>query len=93
MADSVIERLAAREREKALVVSSDAAVVRHARRHNAATIDSGRFEEKLMLAAYLGLKGAAEKELSGWTPTTRKKGPRRRLTKRQRKNRRRQSKL
>ncbi|MGB5986757.1 MAG: NYN domain-containing protein, partial [Desulfobacterales bacterium] len=93
LADSVIARMAAREREKALVVSSDAAVLRHARQHNAATMEAGLFEEKVMLAAYLEFKGAPETESSGWTPTTRKKGPRHRLTKRQRRNRRRQAKL
>lgn len=93
LADSVIKRMAAREREKALVVSSDNAVMRHARQQGAATIQSPEFEEKLMMAAYMDLKGATEEELQGWKPTTRKKGPHRRLPKHQRRNNQRLSKL
>ena len=93
LADTVIKRMAAREREKALVVSSDNDVVQYARRQGAATIDAPTFEEKLMLASYMDIKGDTEEASPGWTPTTRKKGPRRRLTKRQRKNEKKLAKL
>jgi hypothetical protein len=93
LADAVIGRMVTREREKALVVSSDNAVMDHARRQGATTIPSPDFEEKLAMAAYADLKGASEEENQGWIPSTRKKGPRRRLPKRLRRNNRRLSKL
>jgi len=93
LADTVIKRMAAREREKALVVSSDGDVKRYARQQGAATIEAADFADKLLQAAYMDLKGAEEDESRGWKPTTRKKGPRRRLSKRQRRNNQRLSKL
>jgi predicted RNA-binding protein with PIN domain len=87
MADNVIKRMAAREREGALVVSSDRDVTRYAQARGAAIIDSPAFEEKLQMAAYLDMKGLDEEPASGWEPTTRKKGPRRRLSKKDRRNR------
>ncbi len=86
-ADAVIRRMAAREREKALVVSSDRGIVDFAAARGAAVIDSPAFEERVELALHLGQKGGGEAPAEGWTPTTRKKGPRRRLPKRQRRNR------
>ncbi len=54
----------------------------------AATIGSPAFEEKLTLAAYLAIKGSdAEAEHSGWQPTTRKKGPQHRRSKKERRRR------
>lgn len=93
-ADTVIKRMAAREREKALVVSSDRAVVDRAASSGAATISSPAFEDKIRMAAFLSGAGATgEDEDTGWIPTTRKKGPSRRLRKRDRRSRRKIKKL
>jgi uncharacterized protein len=90
-ADAVIKRLAAQFGEKALVVTSDRDVADFAALKGATPISSPEFEERLMMAAYLEIKGADDiQEDSGWNPTTRKKGPQRRLSK---KDRRRKVKL
>jgi predicted RNA-binding protein with PIN domain len=86
-ADDVIKRMACQEREKALVVSSDREVVNVAASCGAATISAPQFEVKIEMAAHLdGHNGEAD-DLSGWTPTTKKKGPARRISKKQRRNR------
>ncbi len=87
LADTVIKRMAAREREKALVVSSDLDVVNYAQSHGAATISSPLFEEKIAMAAYMDTKGVDSKNEGGWIPTTKKKGPSRRLSKKDRRSR------
>jgi len=86
-ADHVIKRMAAKEREKALVVSSDKEVVNYAESKGAATISSPLFEERVHLAASYISDDADPVIHSGWAPTTKKKGPRRRLSKRHRRNR------
>ncbi len=85
-ADNVIKNMAAREREGALVVSSDRDVTAFAQSRGAAIIESPAFEQKLMLVTYLETKGLDEEPDSGWKPTTRKKGPRRRLSKKARRS-------
>jgi predicted RNA-binding protein with PIN domain len=87
LADTVIKRMAAREKHKALVVSSDREVVDFASHHGAATISSPMFEQKIAMAQFSDTAGDAADENRGWVPTTKKKGPRRRLSKRQRRNR------
>jgi predicted RNA-binding protein with PIN domain len=85
-ADSLIRRMAAVERERALVVSSDRAVADGAAACGAAVIDAPAFEQRLDMAlAMAGDEGPAGAS-SGWVPTTRKKGPSRRLPKRKRRN-------
>jgi len=86
-ADTVIKRMAARDREKALVVSSDMDIVNFAASMGAATISSPAFEEKITMAVYMDTKGEVEQNQGGWVPTTKKKGPSRRLSKRKRRNR------
>ena len=84
-ADDVICRMARREKERALVVSSDREVMAAAESAGAATMDSTAFESKVTMAHYLSLKGGEDPDdLTGWQPTTRKKGPSRRLSKRKR---------
>ncbi len=85
-ADTVIKRMAAREREKALVVSSDLDVVNFATSKGAATISSHAFEEKIAMSAHMNTK-RIENEDGGWIPTTKKKGPSRRLSKKKRRDR------
>jgi uncharacterized protein len=86
-ADTVIKRMAARDREKALVVSSDLDIVNFAASMGTATISSPAFEEKITMAVYMDTKGEVEQNQGGWVPTTKKKGPSRRLSKRKRRNR------
>lgn len=86
LADTVIKKMAAGEKQKALVVSSDQDIVRSAESSGAATINANDFENKLTLATQLNGAGSDRDDYDGWTPTTKKKGPSRRLSKRQRKN-------
>jgi len=83
-ADTLIKRMADELREKALVVSSDRDITDYAAGRGASVIGSPDFEMKMAMAAY-GDPGDGD-EGAGWTPTTRKKGPGRRLPKRQRRN-------
>ena len=88
LADAVIKRMCARERGEVLVVSSDTDIVRYAEARGAATIPSPAFEDKLMMAQYTDAAGEDDEAGdSGWAPTTRKKGPARRSSKRERRNR------
>jgi len=89
-ADTEIKRIAAQERERALVVTSDRDIVRFVSARGAATMSSDAFEEKIWMTSYMMSKGIASEEgdeADGWTPTTRKKGPHRRLSKAERRNR------
>jgi len=86
-ADAVIKNMARREGPKALVVSSDQEIVRAAAAWGAATINAREFEDKLVASQFLDAKPVEGENHSGWKPTTKKKGPSRRLSKRQRQNR------
>jgi uncharacterized protein len=90
----VIMRMVAREREKILVVSSDREVVRFAENRGAVAISSPDFEARMAMAAS-GITGGGGEESpeSGWIPTTRKKGPVRRRSKKERRSRRKIEKL
>lgn len=92
-ADTVIKRLAKSEREKALVVSSDRDVVESAIRYGAAAVDTATFEKRIGLAAASIGPESASQESAGWQPTTRKRGPSRRLPKKRRKQRAKLNKL
>jgi predicted RNA-binding protein with PIN domain len=83
-ADTLIKRMAGELGEKALVVSSDRDITDYVAGRGAAIIGSPDFEMKMSMAAY-GDPGD-EDENTGWEPTTRKKGPGRRLPKRRRRN-------
>jgi hypothetical protein len=89
----VIKKMAAVEKQKALVVSSDREIVRSADSSGAATINVIEFENKLILASGMDGMESDRDNYAGWTPTTKKKGPSRRLSKRQRRNRARVRKL
>jgi len=88
LADTVIKRMAARERERALIVSSDMDVVNFSELQGAATISSPEFEAKIEMAVYMDMKGAVSEDEneSGWIPTTKKKGPPRRSSKKERRS-------
>ena len=92
-ADSLIKKIARKEKEKALVVSSDMDVVNSALGSGSSVISSSEFEEKLALARFADPKGYDENEDKGWIPTTKKKGPRKRLPRQLRQNKRKTDKL
>ncbi len=89
LADSVIKKIVARERERAVVVTSDREIADFASKYGAATIGSLEFENKVNMATHLDMNETdfAETEGEGWTPTTKKRGPSRRRSKRDRKRR------
>jgi predicted RNA-binding protein with PIN domain len=89
-ADEVIKRLLARERERALVVSSDREIQDAAEQVRATWINAGEFESSYLPGAETG---EPEEDDSEATRGTRKKGPARRLSKRQRQRRQRLKKL
>lgn len=93
LADGVIKRMARKEGERALVVSSDREVQRYSHRHRATVIDSGHFEQKLLMAGGNGLGAVYDGDETGWQATTRKKGPSRRTPKRKRRHLRKMRKL
>jgi len=86
-ADSVIKNMARGEKEKALIVSSDRDIVRSAASFRSATISADDFEKKLLLARHAHGVEIGIDDYEGWKPTTKKKGPSRRLSRRQRRNR------
>ena len=86
-ADAVIKKMARREKQKALVVSSDQEITRSAASSGAATINANDFESKLAMSLYEDGAETDSDENEGWKPTTKKKGPKRRLSRRQRSNR------
>jgi predicted RNA-binding protein with PIN domain len=94
LADAVIKRMATREKQKLLVVTSDSDIVQFVKSVGSAVISAPEFEERLMMARYMDQKGMEASEgSSGWQPTTKKKGPSRRLPKSRRKMAKRISKL
>jgi len=86
-ADDVIKRMASSEREKALVVSSDREVADSAASCGAATISARQFEARITMVANPDIPISQAEDSSGWNPTTKKKGPSRKLSKRQRRSR------
>lgn len=95
LADSVIKRIVARERERAVVVTSDREIAIFAAEHGATIIDSIQFEHKMKMAMYADVdeSDSLETEEAGWKPTTKKKGPSRRTSKQRRKSQARTRKL
>lgn len=94
-ADAVIKRMAAREKEKALVVSSDHDVADFCLSRGASVVGSREFEERMELASQMAAAGniMGNEADDGWMPTTRKKGPSRRAPKRERRHRQRIMKI
>ena len=94
LADTVIKRMVDQEKHRAMVVTSDREVIDYAEKRGAATIKSSGFEDKMMLAQYYDIKGIdSESESKEWSPTTRKKGPAWRVSKRKRRGKARINKL
>jgi len=93
-ADDVIKRMVAKEGERALIVSSDRDIISFAASRGAATIGAREFEQKVSAALYSNTSARkGDQGDYGWRPTTRKKGPSRRLPKRKRRNNRKLVKL
>jgi predicted RNA-binding protein with PIN domain len=94
-ADTVISRMASREREKALVVSSDNELVQRCASRGAATVGAREFEEKMEMAAMMDVKGELSESGGddGWVPTTKKKGRSKKLPKKARKTQKKLKKL
>jgi predicted RNA-binding protein with PIN domain len=89
-ADSVIKRICQKEGKNVLVVTSDRELAGYAESCGSVAMDSPDFEAKMEMALYLDLKGTdTEDEEEGWSPSrgTRKKGPAKRLSKKERKKR------
>jgi len=86
-ADAVIKKMTSRLKEKALVVSSDREIIDHAVLKGAATIRSPEFEKIVLSITGEGDRSNETGEDSSWTPTTKKKGPRRRLPRNARRSR------
>ncbi|WP_456432350.1 NYN domain-containing protein [Thermosulfuriphilus sp.] len=61
-ADEVIKEMAKRERERAVVVTSDREIRQYAERFGAASISSPEFEARLEMAIYFDLKGLEEED-------------------------------
>ncbi len=85
-ADAVIKRMAARDGQKLLVVSSDRDVAQFSASRGATTINSREFENRLALAAPSQGLFEDDDDDTGWIPTTKKKGPSRRLSKKDRRH-------
>ena len=86
-ADAVIKRMARRERERALVVSSDRDVSAEAAAFGAGTIGAAEFEHKMLASLYGNDSDIEERSDGGRKKTTKKKGPARRRSRRDRLNR------
>jgi predicted RNA-binding protein with PIN domain len=86
-ADTVIKKIVTKDREKAMVVSSDRDVVNFSEKQGAAAISSTDFEQKMGMAAHMDIEGIEpdNQDSPGWIPSTRKKGPRKRLSRKDRK--------
>jgi predicted RNA-binding protein with PIN domain len=82
-ADEVIGRLAAEGRERAVVVSSDRAVMGEARRHGAACLSSAEFLNRLEASRLAAVKGGEDE--TDVRPQKTGRGVARRLPKAQRK--------
>lgn len=88
LADAVIKRFAQKERERAVIVTSDRDIVHFSENQGAATIPCHDFEAKMAMSSIPdGMVFEEEEEYTGWKPTTKKKGPRRRPSRKERKNR------
>ena len=78
--------MARKERQAALVVSSDQDIVQSAAANGAATVSANDFENKLRMSLDMDALQIDPDGYEGWQPTTKKKGPSRRMSKRRRKN-------
>ena len=94
-ADAVIKRMARREGEKAVIVSSDRDVSGYSASQGAAVIEAHEFEQKLEMTEYMDMKGLAPESEGdeGGHLDTRKKGPSKKAPKQKRKHQKKIQKL
>jgi hypothetical protein len=95
-ADSVIKRICRDQGEKVVVVTADGELASYAESCGSVVMASEEFEAKVEMSFYANLKGIeGEDEGEGWSPDkgTSKKGPARRLSKKERKKRQKWKKL
>ncbi len=91
-ADEVIKRLADRERERGLIISSDREIMEHAERAGATVMSAEEFSFRLQCASADDVSEETEEdEVSG--SGTKKKGPAHRASKKLRRQRRRVKKI
>lgn len=93
-ADDVIKGIAAEEREKAVIVSSDGDVIRYCSSKGSTAVRSEVFEHTIQEAVYKKADGVEDTPAAkAHTVGTKKKGPSRRLPKKARQARRKVAKL
>ena len=95
-ADTVIKRICRNEGAKVLLVTSDRELAGYAEGCGSVATDSQDFEARMEMALYMDSKGVEEEDVEGrWHPSmgTRKKGPAKRLSKKERKRREKRRKL
>ena len=89
-ADTVIKRICRDEGDQVLLVTTDRELASYAETRGSVAIDSEDFEARMEMALYVDTKGLEEEdEEERWHPDkgTRKKGPAKRLSKKQRRRR------
>ena len=95
-ADSVIRRICRDQGENVVVVTSDGELGNYAQSCGSVVMASEEFEAKVEMSFYANIKGLeGEDEEAGWSPAkgTSKRGPARKLSKRERKRRQKLKKL
>jgi predicted RNA-binding protein with PIN domain len=95
-ADTVIKRICRNEGEKVLLVTTDRELASYAEAHGSVAMDSENFETKMEMALYVDAKGVEkESQEQRWHPDkgTRKKGPARRRSRKERRRRQKVRKL
>lgn len=93
-ADALIKKMVLREREKSMVVTSDRELSNFVGAQGASTIESGEFEEKLLMAETMESQSPVEDNGSpSGVKGTKKKGPAKKLPRNRRKNIRKINKL
>ncbi len=83
-ADEVIKRLVQEQGSAAVVVTSDRDIAKYAERRAAAVVPSDRFRERLELSANMRPKSEKENEEEALASPGKRKGPARRLSKKER---------
>jgi len=88
-ADTVIKRICRNEGEKVLLVTTDRELASYAEARGSVAMDSEDFEARMEMALYVDAKGVDEEEEERWHPNkgTRKKGPAKRMSKKERRRR------
>ena len=89
-ADTVIKRMCRNQGEKVLLVTTDRELASYAEARGSVAIDSEDFEARMEMVLYMDAKGVEEENgKERWHPDkgTRKRGPAKRLSKRERRRR------